>query len=246
VAEPPNILTQPASQTAEAGSTTWFHVHDNGYPPPFYLWYLNDTNFISGSTNCELELTDVQFSQSGTYTTVISNALGAVTSTPAMLNVIAPVERRPVPGINMFGDAGSLLNVDYADSIRPAPTWLPLATVPLASSSQFFFDLSMPLPTQRFYRARQPTPANVIPVLDLHMVPAITLSGGSGNSVRLDYINQFGPTDAWVTLDTVTLTNSSQLYFDTSAIGQPPRLWRIVSSPYPGLSFQRINDRNLN
>jgi hypothetical protein len=49
--------------------------------------------------------------------------------------------------------------------------------------------------------------------------------------VRLDYINRFGPIDAWITLDTVALTNTSQLYFDTSSIGQPARLWRVVPVP---------------
>jgi hypothetical protein len=47
----------------------------------------------------------------------------------------------------------------------------------------------------------------------------------------LDCINQYGPTNAWMTLDTVTLTNTSQLYFDTSAVGRPPRLYRIVPAP---------------
>jgi hypothetical protein len=55
--------------------------------------------------------------------------------------------------------------------------------------------------------------------------------GPVGSSVRADYINQFGPTDAWVALDTVTLTNTSQLYFDVSAPGQPPRLYRLVQVP---------------
>jgi hypothetical protein len=50
-------------------------------------------------------------------------------------------------------------------------------------------------------------------------------------SLRLDYINAIGPTDAWVTLDTITLTNPSQLYFDVSSIGQPTRLYRIVPVP---------------
>jgi hypothetical protein len=56
------------------------------------------------------------------------------------------------------------------------------------------------------------------------MVPAITLTGASGSSVRVEYINQFGPIEARVTLDTVRLTNNSQLYLDTSLIGQPSRL----------------------
>jgi hypothetical protein len=71
----------------------------------------------------------------------------------------------------------------------------------------------------------------VIPSLDLHLVPAITLTGNIGHSVRVHYINQFGPIDAWVTLATVTLTSTSQLCFDVSAPGQPPRLYRIVPSP---------------
>jgi hypothetical protein len=49
--------------------------------------------------------------------------------------------------------------------------------------------------------------------------------------LRLDYINPIGPTNAWMTLDTVTLTNTAQLYFDVSVIGQPPRLYRIVPQP---------------
>src|ERR1019366_7060237 len=117
-------------------------------------------------------------------------------------------------------------------SLSGRPNWLPLDTVTLASTSQYYFDLSEPLPPQRFYRAWQTGTPSVIPSLSLPgLVPAITLTGNIGGSVRLDYINQFGPIDAWVTLATVTLTNTSQLYFDTSSISQPARLWRIVPAP---------------
>ena len=101
----------------------------------------------------------------------------------------------------------------------------------LSNSSQFCFDVSEPLPPQRFYRVWQSGTPGVVPSLDLHFVPAIKLAGDVGDSLRLDYINQFGPIDAWVTLATVTLTNTSQLYFDVSVLGQPPRLWRIVPVP---------------
>ena len=103
-----------------------------------------------------------------------------------------------------------------------------MATMTLSNSSQFYFDLSVPPTPHRFYRAWKSGTPGVVPSLDLHIIPAITLTGNVGDSVRLDYINQFGPTDAWVTLATVTLTNTSQLYFDVSSIGQPARLWRIV------------------
>jgi len=53
------------------------------------------------------------------------------------------------------------------------------------------------------------------------MVSAITLTGDTGSSLRLDCMNQSGPTDAWATFDTVTLTNTWQLHFDTSAPDHP-------------------------
>jgi hypothetical protein len=61
------------------------------------------------------------------------------------------------------------------------------------------------------------------------MVPAIHLNGTVGQSVYVEYINQLGPTDAWVPLATATLTNSPQFYFDAEAVGQPARLYRLVN-----------------
>ena len=196
------------------------------------LWYLNHAHLLICSTSCELELTNVQFSQAGAYTAVITNFAGAVTSSPAMLQVIAVVERRPVPGVKVTGESSSLLNVDYANSLRPTPNWTTLNSVSLTSTSQYCFDLTLPLPPQRFYRAWQTGTPSVLPSLSLAgKVPAITLAGNIGDSVRLDYINQYGPIDAWVTLATVALTNTSQLYFDVSAPGQPQRLYRLVPLP---------------
>jgi hypothetical protein len=226
----PMILMPAQTQTAEAGATVQITLNAAGDPPLAYQWYLNGTNVLSCTTS-NLVMTNILFSEAGTYTVVVSNLLGAVTSAPVVLDVIAAVERRPVPGVNLMGEAGSLLNVDYANALSPTPNWLLLDIVSLASTSQYYFDLTTPLPPQQFYRAWQTGTPSVMPSLDLHMVPAITLTGSVGGSVRLDYINQFGPIDAWVTLDTVTLTNTSQLYFDVSALGQPQRLYRLIQVP---------------
>ena len=184
--------------------------------------------YFPGCANPSLALTNILFSQSGTHAVVVTNVYGAVTSAPALINVIAAVERRPVPGVKVTGQTGSLLNVDYANSLSPAPNWTPLGSVSLTSTPQYCFDLTLPLPSQRFYRAWQTTTPGQPPTLDLHLVPALTLTGTIGSSVRLDYVNRFGPIDAWVTLATVALTNTSQLYFDVSAPGQPERLYRPV------------------
>jgi hypothetical protein len=228
---PPTIQTSPRTQTAESGGAVSLWVDASSPVPLFYLWYFNAINLMSCSTNCDLQLTNVQFSQSGAYTVVVTNVSGAATSSPALLNVIAPVERRPVPAVKLTGEAGSLLNVDSADSLSSAPNWTTVGSVSLTSTSGYYFDLTLPLPPQRFFRTWQTGTPAVIPSLVMHLVPAITLTGNIGDSVRVDAINQFGPIDAWFTLDTVTLTNTSQLYFDTSAWGQPPRLYRLVQVP---------------
>ena len=228
---PPTIQTPPKTQTAEMGSAFDFGVDIAGSDLSRYQWFLNGTNFISFSANGDLELTNVQFSQSGAYTVVITNHFGAVTSAPAMLNVIAPVARRPVPVVQVMGEAGSSLNVEYTDSLGSPANWRPLDTVNLTNPPQYCFDAAMPLPPQRFYRAWQTGTPGVVPSLNLNFVSAITLSGDVGDSLELDCINRFGPTNAWMTLDTITLTNTSQLYFDVSAIGRPPRLYRIVPVP---------------
>ncbi len=221
----------PLTQTAYVGSTVAFSANADGDPPPEYLWFANSTNLLGSSTNGNWKLGSVQFSHAGTYTVVITNVCGSITSAPALLNVIEAVEQRPVPGVKLMGDSGSPLNVDYANALGGAPTWLPLGSTTLASTSQYYFDLSDPLPPQRFYRAWQTGAPGVVPSLDPHMVPAITLTGSIGSSVRVEAINQFGSTNAWFTLDTVTLTNTSQLYFDTSAWRQAQRLYRLV--PFP-------------
>jgi uncharacterized repeat protein (TIGR03803 family) len=227
----PTIITSPQTQTAEAGTTVQVTVQAAGQPPLAYQWYFNGTNMLS-CTDSYLVLTNIPSPQSGAYTVVVTNQFGAVTSAPAKLNVIAPVARRLVPGVNLMAQPGNFLGLDYRDNLGPTANWATMATIVLSNSSQFYFDVSEPLPPKRFYRAWQTGSPSVVPSLRLPgMVPAITLTGNIGHSVRLDYINQFGPIDAWVTLATVTLTNTSQLYFDTSSIGQPARLWRIVPVP---------------
>jgi hypothetical protein len=222
----PTILRVSPTQTAEAGAPVYLTVHAAGYSPPAYQWYFNGTNLLS-CTSSNLVLTNILFSQSGTYTVVVTNMFGAVTSAPVMLNVLAPVVHRLVPGVELIAPVGTFWGLDYRDNLGLTANWETMATMSLSNASQFYFDLSAPLPSQRFYRAWKSGTPSLRPSLDLHLVPAITLTGNIGDSVRVEAINQFGPIDAWFTLDTVTLTNTSQLYFDVSALGQPPRLYRL-------------------
>jgi hypothetical protein len=225
----PAVLTPPQTQTAEVGSVVTLTASVTGNPSPTFQWYFNGTA-IAGTTNL-LRLSGIQAANVGAYTLVIRNAYGAVTSTPALLNIVAPVQRRPVPAINLVAQPGSSLGVDYSDVPGSTTGWKSMAAMTASNSSQFCFDVSTPLPPQRYYRAWQSGTAHAAPALSMNFVPAITLTGSVGSKLRLDSINQVGPTNAWATLGTVTLTNTSQLYFDVGVLGQPARLYRITPVP---------------
>jgi uncharacterized repeat protein (TIGR03803 family) len=226
-----SITTPPFTQTAEAGTAVRFWVQAATLGPGLaYQWFFGGTNAVVGATNAFLDLTSVQPVQAGAYTVVLTNLGLAVTSAPALLSVIPPVERRLVPAVGLTGGAGSFLHLEYVDSLGAAvPQWLSLTNATLSSGPQFCFDLSQPLPAQRFFRAWQTNGPR--PALDMSFATEIPLTGAIGSSVRVDYINAIGPTNAWVTLDTVLLTNTTQLYFDVTAFRQPTRLYRLVASP---------------
>jgi len=80
----PVITSQPASTTKNAGETATFTVAATGAPG--YQWKKNGVN-ISGATSATLTLSNVQLSNAGFYTVVVSNAGGSVTSSQAQLVV---------------------------------------------------------------------------------------------------------------------------------------------------------------
>ncbi len=83
---PPVITSEPTNQTVAVGGTVNFNVAASGTLPLSYQWSCNTTN-LAGATNTTLTLTNVQFSQAGSYAVLVTNAYGSVTSSNAVLTV---------------------------------------------------------------------------------------------------------------------------------------------------------------
>jgi hypothetical protein len=85
---PPAITTEPQSQTVGVGTTVTFLVTATGAPPLSYQWSF-DGQALPGATNVNLTLTNVIRVQAGSYSVVITNPVGSVTSAPPAVLSIA-------------------------------------------------------------------------------------------------------------------------------------------------------------
>jgi sugar lactone lactonase YvrE len=87
-AQGPQITTQPADQTVVVGGTASFAVGASGAGPLSYQWLFNGTN-IDGATAASLGLSNVQASQAGSYSVLVSNSVSTALSSNALLTVVA-------------------------------------------------------------------------------------------------------------------------------------------------------------
>ncbi len=86
VISPVSITTQPTAQTVIVGNTATFSVVATGSAPLTYQWS-KDGVAISGATAASYALAATTAANAGSYTVLITNSVGSVTSAPATLTV---------------------------------------------------------------------------------------------------------------------------------------------------------------
>jgi hypothetical protein len=84
-----NIVASPSSSVA-VGTSVTLTPRVGGPGPLQYRWRFNSTN-LAGGTNAALTLTNVQMTSAGTYTLIVSNAVGAATNSATLTVTSAPV-----------------------------------------------------------------------------------------------------------------------------------------------------------
>jgi len=85
----PNITSQPTDETVGAGQTANFTVGATGVPDPTYQWFKDTTNLV-GQTGATLTISSSSGLNIGTYFVIVSNSVGSVTSSNAVLTVNPP------------------------------------------------------------------------------------------------------------------------------------------------------------
>jgi len=96
----PNVLTNPAGQSVGAGQGAVFSVSATGVPDPACQWY-KDGSLISGATNATYAIASAVRTDAGSYTVVVSNASGTVTSSAAVLTYSGNVAPQAGPAFSI-------------------------------------------------------------------------------------------------------------------------------------------------
>src|SRR4029077_12021365 len=86
---PPAITSQPANQTTNVNGTASFSVTAIGTLPLSYQWLFNGAP-LAGQTSTSLALSNVQGTNAGNYSVVVSNVVNSVLSSNAVLTVLVP------------------------------------------------------------------------------------------------------------------------------------------------------------
>ena len=156
----PIINSAPNTFYVRANTNVTFAVNAVGTPPLAYQWLFNTTNLIN-QTNATLIMLNVQPTNSGNFSVVITNSYGSISTNAALF-----IEQFAIDSslMNLWMTTnGFQLQLDGILTTNPVVilgstdlvSWLPIYTNPPTTGSIQFLDFTATnLPT-RFYRAQE-------------------------------------------------------------------------------------------
>jgi pectate lyase len=157
----PVIVAQPQNLTLTASNTASFIVVVSGSAPLSYRWVFNTNTFLADATNSSLSLPNVQATNVGTYSVVITNSAGAITSSVVVLTVSSGTIVRPEictvvfnSGVFSFSVSGSAGQSYLVQGSTNLTDWLDLFTTNPAALPFTWSDAGASNFTKRFYRVQ--------------------------------------------------------------------------------------------
>ncbi len=161
----PNIITQPTNVTVTAGETAAFTVSATGIPDPVYQWLQNGTNApYASANNATLTIPNAQAGDAATYSVMVSNSVGVITSSNVTLTVITPAPPAINGGVQVLGNGNvqfsfsGTQNADYrvwaTTNVALTPivgTWDSIGSGTFGAGPVVFTDTHATNFPQRFY-----------------------------------------------------------------------------------------------
>ena len=148
----PLITVQPQSQVGYWGKGVIFGVTADGSPELHYQWY-KDAAPLPDGTNATLVVTNLQMTSAGSYTVVVANSTGSITSNPGILTMNpAGVTIALYAGVTIEGAVGLTYGVQSTADLGVTNSWRGVANVTLGVPTQLWFDLQPASGPRRYYR----------------------------------------------------------------------------------------------
>ncbi len=159
----PQITIQPSNQTAFTGTSARFYVAVFGASPLSYEWQRNGINLadgggIVGSASRVITVNNITENDAGTYSATVTNSLGSVTSSAAVLTVMGapPVFQSVALGGGMLSLAWSAVpSLTYqvqSTTNLVSGTWVNTGSVITATDFSVSASYGIGSASQQFYR----------------------------------------------------------------------------------------------
>ena len=152
---PATITSHPASQTVNQGANATFSVQANGTAPLSYQWHCNSWA-IPGATTSAYTRTNVQCTDVGSYSVVVTNSAGTATSSNAMLSLVVPAPTLLMASPQVFqwqGLSNLIYTVQGKTNLQDA-NWGAVGTASAPGLTVLFTNQADA--PQRFYRVVYP------------------------------------------------------------------------------------------
>lgn len=155
--KPLMIISEPQSQLAYWGNSAAFSVAASGGTPPYTYQWFKTSSIIAGATNQTLVLTNLQSSDAGDYSVLVSDQAGnVVPSQPAILTVnLAGASIALYPGVTISGVVGQTYGIQSSTNLACTNCWIGLTNLTLTTSNTLWYDCVPASLTSKFYRVVQ-------------------------------------------------------------------------------------------
>jgi lysophospholipase L1-like esterase len=251
------ITTQPQSQTVPVGSNVSFTVTVFGTAPLAYQWQRESTNLsdsanILGTSTAQLTLLSVQTNDSAGYRVIVTNTVGAVTSSVANLFVdsqltppaitIGPQSSNSLWGSSFAftasANGSAPLHYEWRKNgvslLGATDTSLSFAKLQFTNAGSY--DVRV---TNSYGAATSQSALLTVKVADVSVNPAtgssqylagLNISGVTGQIYGIQTCSNLTPPVSWTGITNIVLSQPKFAWSDLSATGQQ-QFYRVLPGP---------------
>jgi hypothetical protein len=238
---PPAITSHPTNLFQPAGSTAMFHVTATGSAPLSYQWQkegvkLSNAGRVSGATSPDLTITSIQAADVGNYRVVVTNAVGAVTSLVARLDLPVPPTITTNPATQTVGVGGpATFSVTATGSTPMNYQWYLNGSLVSGATGASFTIPTTSADWLGSYQVRVWNSAGTnwsatagLWLDALKMYAGVNVYGPAGSNCLVQYATNLTGTVTWTPLQSVTIVTNPTVIIDYNSPEQPKRFYRTV------------------